>query len=291
MENFAAQIGFVITGFSIMADKIGGSSIFKLFDLLVLTPLRSPFTLAAILGRGAAAKEITQTNRQSPRATERAALAADKLNKTKKVTIDLNKKIAASEKLAGMFDLDAIQIEAALKGKISDLDRARLEGMTALKTQATDDDIAAIKKIEYETLRANASANSSQQLALQNTFDFYKAIFGAAKNTADAIGKLSFAPVLAGVSTSQGAAASAAPSAVPFIPSLAMPNTNAAPTFSQDLIDQMDPRGAQTNAQSITVNLQGGINIGTQYEFYESVQRAVQEANRNGWSSAGTAAG
>jgi len=231
------------------------------------------------------------TNRQSPRATEQAAIAANKINKAKQITVDLNKKIAASEKLKGMFDIDAIQIEAALKGKISDLDRARLEGMRALKTEATNDDIAAIKKIEFETIRANAAANSSQQLALQNTFDFYKAIFGYAKDSADAIAKLSFAPVLGGVTPSQGAAPSAAPSAVPFIPSLAMPNTNAAPTFSQDLIDQMDPRGAQTNAQSITVNLQGGINIGTQYEFYESVQRAVQEANRNGWSSAGTATG
>ena len=214
-----------------------------------------------------------------------------KFNKTVNKTTDDMKKAAATTKLQGMFDIDAIQIAAALKGKISDLDRARLEGLQALKTQATDDDIAAIKKIEYETLRANASANSSQQLALQNTFDFYNAIFGYAKNSADAISKLSFAPVLGGVTPSQGAAPSAAPSAMPFIPSIAMPNTNAAPTFSQDLIDQMDPRGAQTNAQSITVNLQGGINIGTQYEFYESVQRAVQEANRNGWSSAGTATG
>ena len=231
------------------------------------------------------------TNRQSARATEQAAIAANKINKAKQITVDLNKKIAASEKLKGMFDIDSIQIAEALKGKISDLDRARLEGMAALKTEATNDDIAAIKKIEFETIRANAAANSSQQLALQNTFDFYKAIFGAAKDTADAISKLSFAPVLGGVTPSQGAAPSTAPSAMPFIPSLAMPNTNAAPTFSQDLIDQMDPRGAQTNAQSITVNLQGGINIGTQYEFYESVQRAVQEANRNGWSSAGTATG
>ena len=214
-----------------------------------------------------------------------------KFNKTVTKTTDDMKKAAATTKLQGMFDIDAIQIAAALKGKISDLDRARLEGLQALKTQATDDDIAAIKKIEYETLRANASANSSQQLALKNTFDFYNAIFGYAKNSADAISKLSFAPVLGGVTPSQGAAPSAAPSAMPFIPSIAMPNTNAAPTFSQDLIDQMDPRGAQTNAQSITVNLQGGINIGTQYEFYESVQRAVQEANRNGWSSAGTATG
>ena len=232
------------------------------------------------------------TNRQSARATERAAqMAAEKLNKTKKTTVDLNKKITASDKLKAMFDIDSIQIAEALKGNISDLDRARLEGMKALKTEGTNDDIAAIKKIEFETIRANAAAMDSQNLVLKNTFDFYSAIFGYAKDTADAISKLSFAPVLGGVATPQGTGPATTPSGIPFIPSPSMPNTNAAPTFSQDLIDQMDPRGAQTNAQSITVNLQGGINIGTQYEFYESVQRAVQEANRNGWSTAGGAAG
>jgi hypothetical protein len=214
-----------------------------------------------------------------------------KFNKTVTKTTEDMKKAAATTKLQGMFDIDAISIAAALKGKISDLDRARLEGLQALKTEGANDDIAAIKKIEYETLRANATLNDAQNLSLKNTYDFYTAIYGAAKDASDKIGKLSFVPVLGGVTPSQGAAPSNAPTGIPTIPSLAMPNTNAAPTFSQDLIDQMDPRGAQTNAQSITVNLQGGINIGTQYEFYESVQRAVQEANRNGWSSAGTATG
>jgi hypothetical protein len=212
-----------------------------------------------------------------------------KFNKETKKTTDDMKKAAATTKLQGMFDIDAIQIAEALKGKVSDLDRARLEGMKALKTEATNDDIAAIKKIEYETLRANATLNSAQQLSAQNTFDFYKLIYGYAKDTSDEIAKLSFVPTLPGVKTPTGETPNQTPSGMPFIPSLAMPNTNAAPTFSQDLIDQMAPRGAQTNAQSITVNMQGGINIGTQYEFYESVQRAVQEANRNGWSTAGGA--
>ncbi len=295
MENFAAQIGFVITGFSIMADKIGGSSIFKLFDLLVLTPLRSPFTLAAILGRGAAAKEITQTNRQSPRATERVALAADKLNKTKRVTIDLNKKIAASEKLAGMFDLDAIQIEAALKGKINDLDRARLEGMAALKTKATDDDVAAIKKIEYETIRANAAANSSQQLALQNTFDFYKAIFGAAKDTADAISKLSFVPpsMTAPSGVGGGGGGSTAPLPNPFvagtIPDLSYLNfdLNALGTANA----KMEAGIAAQQTTTVNMNFPALGFIGNAQEMASFVQQTISEGNRNGYSYTGLAGG
>lgn len=213
-----------------------------------------------------------------------------KFNKTVTKTTDDMKKAAATTKLQGMFDIDAIQIAAALKGKISDLDRARLEGLQALKTEATNDDIAAIKKIEYETLRANAAANDSQHLALMNTFDFYESIFGAAKKASDKIAELSFVPTLPGMQPTT-ATSTANPIQMPFIPSVSIPTTNASPSYSQDLIDQMTPRGAQTNAQNITVNLQGGINIGTQYEFYESVQRAVQEASRNGWSTSGTATG
>ena len=292
LANADVLVGFsdILAKFRIMKDSKPSKG-----SILDLIPIVGPALTGILRSRGervrAAKTARSEANPFDRGLNNRALNIATKIVAKKKEAAKIDKGAAATSKLQGMFDLDAISIAAALKGKISDLDRARLEGMQALKTKGTDDDIAAIKKIEYETLRANATVNSSQQLALQNTFDFYNAIFGYAKDSADAIAKLSFAPVLGGVTPSQGAAPSTAPSAVPFIPSLAMPNTNAAPTFSQDLIDQMDPRGAQTNAQSITVNLQGGINIGTQYEFYESVQRAVQEANRNGWSSAGTATG
>lgn len=216
-----------------------------------------------------------------------------KFNKATDKTTANMKKAAATTKLQGMFDIDAIQIAAALRGNISDLERAKLEGMTALKTKATDDDIAAIKKIEYETIRADAAAMNSQNLVLKNTYDFYNSIFNAAKEASDKISKLPFNPAIGGTSVGTFNKDNGAfnPTQMPFIPSLAMPDTNAAPSYSQDLIDQMAPRGAVTNAQSITVNMQGGINIGTQYEFYESVQRAVQEANRNGWSLSGLPTG
>ena len=218
-----------------------------------------------------------------------------KFNKTVNKTTDDMKKAAASTKLQGMFDIDAIQIAEALKGKISDLDRARLEAMKALKSEDKNDDITALKNLEQAKIDADAADRARKISALQDTININKLAFADVESTLAKITKLPVPIVTyAGglfAGTSLAPSGTNAGTQAPSIPSLAMPNTNAAPTFSQDLIDQMDPRGAQTNAQSITVNLQGGINIGTQYEFYESVQRAVQEANRNGWSSAGTATG
>jgi hypothetical protein len=41
---------------------------------------------------------------------------------------------------------------------------------------------------------------------------------------------------------------------------------------------------------NLTVNLQGGINVGSTYEFYQTVQTALQELNRagNSLTSAGS---
>ena len=235
------------------------------------------------------------TNRQSARATEQAAIAANKINKAKQITVDLNKKIAASEKLKGMFDIDSIQIAEALKGKISDLDRARLKGMTALKTEATNDDIAAIKKIEFETIRANAAANSSQQLALQNTFDFYKSIFGAAKDASDKIHQLSFVPASmtapSGNGTGGGGGAPALPN--PFvagnIPDLSYLNfdLNALGTANAN----MNAGIAAQQTTTVNMNFPALGFIGNAQEMASFVQQTISEGNRNGYSYTGLAGG
>lgn len=249
------------------------------------------------LGRKTIAKRDAKTdaNAFDRGLNNRALDLANKIVAKKKEAAKIDKAAAANNKLQGMFDIDAIQIAAALKGNISELDRKSLEAMQALKTADKNDDITALKEVEQAKINADLSDRSRKMAALQDTIAINKLALADVESTLGKIAKLPVPVVtyagglfagtsLAPVGTNAGTQA-------PTIPSMAMPNTNAAPTFSQDLIDQMDPRGAQTNAQSITVNLQGGINIGTQYEFYESVQRAVQEANRNGWSSAGTATG
>jgi hypothetical protein len=195
-----------------------------------------------------------------------------------------------------MFDLDAIQIEAALKGKISDLDRARLEGMAALKTKATDDDVAAIKKIEYETIRANAAANSSQQLALQNTFDFYKAIFGAAKDASDKIQQLSFVPqsiaAPTGNNTGGGGGAPALPN--PFIPNTLSDMSYL--NFDLSALGAANAKmesgiAAQQGNITVNVNPSGSGFIGNQDDFLRTVQMALQIGGRNGYSTSGLASG
>jgi len=197
-----------------------------------------------------------------------------------------------------MFDIDAAQIEAALKGKISDLDRARLEGMKALKTEATDDDIAAIKKIEYETLRANASANSSQQLALQNTFDFYNAIFGAAKNASDKIQQLSFVPASMAAATSTGTGSvsggGAAPLSNPFIPNI-LPDMSYL-NFDLSALGKANAAmeagiAAQQGTTTVNVNFPALGFIGNQQEMASYLQRTLSDGNRNGYSYTGLAGG
>ena len=248
------------------------------------------------LGRKTIAKRDAKTdaNAFDRGLNNRALDLATKIVAKKKEAAKIDKGATATSKLAGMFDLDAIQIEAALKGKISDLDRARLEGMTALKTKATDDDLAAIKKIEFETIRANAAANSSQQLALQNTFDFYKAIFGAAKDTADSISKLSFVPPsMTAPSGVGGGGGSTAPLPNPFvagtIPDLSYLNfdLNALGTANA----KMEAGIAAQQTTTVNMNFPALGFIGNAQEMASFVQQTISEGNRNGYSYTGLAGG
>lgn len=244
------------------------------------------------------------TNRQSARATEHAQMAADKLLKTKKATAVANKQTSATDKLRAMFDIESIQIAAALRGKISDLDRARLEGMAALKTKGTDDDIAAIKKIEYETLRANAAANDSQHLALMNTFDFYESIYGAAKKASDKIQQLSFVP--SGTAAPIAAGGGGGYQGMPAIGNVTQPNAFAdmgnmgnvgfdLASFGQGQAafeaGIASYQAAQQSTVVVNVNPSGSGFIGNQDDFLRTVQMALQIGGRNGYSTSGLASG
>ena len=296
MEATATATAEVIAGLTTMAAKLnalpiigkiaGGPSVFS----TILDALRK-------IGRESNATKAAKTdaNPFDRGLNNRALELATKIVKKKKEAAKIDKASAATTKLQKMFDIDAVQIAAALKGNISELDRKSLLAMQALKTEDKNDDITALKELEQAKINADAADRSRKISALQDTISINKLALADVESTLGKIAKLPVPIVtyagglfagtsLAPVGTNAGTQA-------PMIPSPAMPNTNASPSYSQDLIDQMTPRGAQTNAQSITVNLQGGINIGTQYEFYESVQRAVQEANRNGWSTSGTATG
>lgn len=260
---------------------------------------------AAIAGGFVAAEKIGEnkraipqgTNRQSPREAERAAANAAKArtkeiaDRTKIVTI--TKAQAANEKLSRMFDMDAIQLAAALQGKLSKEDEARVKALQALKTEDKNDDIKALDDLE-----------AAKRAATFAELDRMKTIVEASKKANEAI----IADARARIAALQ------MPSNSVFTGHLGLPaGTNVAtPTpintgigLIQDVIDREmaidmpfmpgDPGYTGTANQNrpapnLTVNLQGGINVGSTFEFYQTVQTALQELNRagNSLTSAGS---
>jgi hypothetical protein len=91
-------------------------------------------------------------NRNENRArAEQAAKAAkarkDEIKDRTKI-VSLTKQQTANERLARTFDLDAIQLAAALQGKLSKEDEARVKALQALKTEDKNDDIRALQELE-----------------------------------------------------------------------------------------------------------------------------------------------
>jgi hypothetical protein len=290
MERFASEIGFAITGIAVLTDKITNSALGKLIGVgIKFSGIGSAITLLADLGKATVAAENIGTNRQSPRAAEAAAAKAAK-TRAKEIAdrtkiLGLTKAQAANEKLSRMFDMDAIQLAAALQGKLSKEDEARVKALQALKTEDKNDDIRALEELE-----------AAKRAATFAEIDRMKTIVEASKKANEAI----IADARARLAVLQ------MPSNPVFTGHLGLPpGTNiatptpigsAVSTF-QDVIDREmaidmpfmpgDPRFSGTANQNaaptnLTVNLQGGINVGSTFEFYQTVQTALQELNRAG---------
>jgi hypothetical protein len=91
-------------------------------------------------------------NRNENRArAEQAAKAAkarkDEIKDRTKI-VRITKQQTANERLARTFDLDAIQLAAALQGKLSKEDEARVKALQALKTEDKNDDIKALQDLD-----------------------------------------------------------------------------------------------------------------------------------------------
>ena len=303
MERFASEISFAVTGIAVLADTISNNALAKgLNNLLKFGPVAMAISELSRLGKATVASESTATNRQSPRVAEQAAAKAAKArakeiaDRTKIVTI--TKAQAANEKLSRMFDMDAIQLAAALQSKLSKEDEARVKALQALKTEDKNDDIKALDDLEAAKRQATLDEIARMKSVVEESKKSNAEIIADARTRIAAIQGL-----VSGLGTN-----------APFLGHLGLPaGTNiATPTpintgvgSVQDIIDREmaidmpfmpgDPGFTGTANQNrpapnLTVNLQGGINVGSTFEFYQTVQTALQELNRagNSLTSAGS---
>jgi hypothetical protein len=306
MQNFADQTSLAITGVSVLADRLTSSFGGKALNyLLQFGPVAIAINELARLGKATVASEITATNRQSPRVAEQAAAKAAKARKVeiadRTKIVSLTKVQTANERLARTFDLDAIQLAAALQGKLSKEDEARVKALQALKTEDKNDDLKALQDLDAAKRQSTFDEIARLKMIVEESKKANEEILADARARIATLGKAS---VPSAVAYSVGAAGST------FAPGLAEAQTAiAAGTFGGmgdlsylgfDLAAlgaanmQMEAgiaaQQSTAGTTNLTVNLQGGINVGSTFEFYQTVQTALQELNRagNSLTSAGS---
>lgn len=290
MEKLASQTGFAITGFSVLADTLSNSFGGKALNyLLQFGPVAMAINELSRLGKATVASEITGTNRQSPRVAEAAAAKAAKSRKTeiadRTKILGLTKAQAANEKLSRMFDMDAIQLAAALQGKLSKEDEARVKALQALKTEDKNDDIRALDELEAAKRQSTFDEIARLKLVVEESKKSNAEILADARARIADINKLFVNPIMPFVSP-------AVPSGQTpgFLPGPGVSNVPSLPSVGADLFTgggmQSVPAGQTPNflpgAPNVTVNLNGGINVGTEQEFEAKIQTALQALNTSG---------
>lgn len=178
MADFANEISNVITGISVMLEKLnavttwGGWKLFKISNIPVAGAWLEFFSEA---GKKEKANQViaNPTQRVSPRAVEAASAAADKAAaKRQRELIALQKKAEreaarraaaaakrereqqALRRAGTVFDMENIQIVAAMQGKIDGEQRLRLTALLAINTKNAE----AAEKLSSAVLAANAPA-------------------------------------------------------------------------------------------------------------------------------------
>jgi hypothetical protein len=99
---------------------------------------------------GPKTNNVANRNENRARAEQAAKAAKARKDEIKDRTkiLSLTKQQTANERLARTFNLDAIQLAAALQGKLSKEDEARVKALQALKTEDKNDDIRALQELE-----------------------------------------------------------------------------------------------------------------------------------------------
>jgi hypothetical protein len=236
ITELAAKITGIATG---IADFIRGFAI-GLRDLAQMPIIKQLLTLVQWLGKklwkqtgqvftdaGAAQRlEQEKLQRKQDLLTEKqkaAALAkmeaaakkrAQELAKLAKKKTDEDKKAAALKKAGNIFDMEQIQIIAALKGKITEEERKRLELQLAILTgNATE-----ASKLAYEVAKAQGL---TEELAkyfanfpdAKNPFELWQSYLDKIEEQVKRIALQNAFPVVTGTGGSTGGSPSGTPSA------------------------------------------------------------------------------
>ena len=300
MQATATATAEVIAGLTVMIGKLKSIPILK--DLGGgFSPLGIITNAIRGLGRksNAAKAAKTDANAFDRGLNNRALNIATKIVAKKQEAAKIDK-AAANTKLQGMFDIDAIQIAAALKGKISELDRKSLEAMQALKTADKNDDISALKELEQAKISADAADRSRKIAALQDTINLNKLALADVEQTLAKIAKLPV-PILGNI----GGITPASPNVVagqspnyfaPVTPitgtSMPSTNTGAAPVSMGDPFAAARAAlpGVNFNPPAVEVTVNAN-TIADPDQLTRLIQAGIQAVARNGWSSSGSASG
>jgi hypothetical protein len=192
-----------------------------------------------------------------------------------------------------MFDMDSIQLAAALQGKLSKEDEARVKALQALKTEDKNDDIKALDDLEAAKRQATLDEIARMKSVVEESKKSNAEIIADARTRIAAIQGL-----VSGLGTN-----------APFLGHLGLPsggggtNVNAGvgathlpmdlsnmPTIGggRDLIDEFNMEGTRSSAgpTSLTVNVNptGSGFIGNMDDFQRVVQLAQQMSTESGYS-------
>ena len=142
IESLASAIGDAIIGFSRLIQLVvifgSGNPLESIKDAAAFNKAN----LAADLAEAAAGNSNFGSKAAKDAAAKLAAAAAKAAafnSQTAKTTLKINKDLLKLAKAKAIFDLQKIQIEAALKGKISEEDRIRLLLMKAIEAENIKD--------------------------------------------------------------------------------------------------------------------------------------------------------
>lgn len=175
MDRLATKTANAITGFTFLIDKVKALGNVALENGLLpkakdstffgINPNQPFFGILADIGAQQNALSNAGTApKPSALGEQRRAIAAGKvavaLNKKaadeKRKELAAQRALATSKKLAAKFDQENIAIEAALKSKLSDEDKARVLALKAIKTESTADDAKALADLN-EVVKKNAA--------------------------------------------------------------------------------------------------------------------------------------